>query len=102
MLLEKNGKASSTKCARHISIRFFFIAGAVKNQRAAGIEHLPPEEVAGGCFAEPLAGALLCKARSLALGIKEGGKHSYKAGYGRCAAVKPVEKIQAHKHATKA
>jgi len=31
MLLEKNGKASSTKCTKHINIQYFFITDHIAN-----------------------------------------------------------------------
>jgi hypothetical protein len=60
MLLEKNGRQSSTKQTRHINIRYFF----VKDQVASGevrIEHCPTKEMVADYFTKPLQGALFYK-----------------------------------------
>jgi hypothetical protein len=55
MLLENNGRASSSKRIRHINIRYFFItehiaAGEVK------IEYCPTGEMIADYFTKPLQG----------------------------------------------
>lgn len=49
ILLEKNGKASSGKNARHITIRYFFITDRVKPGEAE-IEYCPIKEMLGICL----------------------------------------------------
>ena len=41
ILLEQNGKASSTKRTKHINIRYFFITGAARDRKEVDIEYLP-------------------------------------------------------------
>ena len=56
MLLEKNGKASSSKRTRHLNIRCFF----VKDQVSKGnlrVEHCPTDQLIADYFTKPLTGA---------------------------------------------
>ena len=68
MLLEKNGRQSSTKRTRHINIRYFF----VKDQVASGevsIVHCPTKEMVADYFTKPLQGALFYKLRDYIMNI---------------------------------
>jgi len=56
MLLERNGRASSSKRTRHINIRYFFVQDRV----AAGemrIAYCPTEEMVADYFTKPLQGS---------------------------------------------
>ena len=68
MLLEKNGKMSSSKRTRHLEIRFFFITDNVakKNLR---IEHCPTDDMVGDFYTKPLQGSKFVKHRNRILGI---------------------------------
>jgi hypothetical protein len=68
MLLEKNGKMSSSKHTQHLEIRFFFITNIVakKNLR---IEHCPTDDMVGDFYTKPLQGSKLIKHRNRILGI---------------------------------
>ena len=71
MLLEKNGKLSSSKKTRHINIRYFF----VQDRIAAGevmLEHCPTEEMVGDFFTKPLQGATFRKFRDAILNLPNG------------------------------
>ena len=57
MLLEKNGKKSSTKNTKHINVRYYFIKNWVETGDVV-IKHFPMEEMLGGHFKKPLQGAL--------------------------------------------
>ena len=62
ILLEKNGRASSSKRTRHINIRYFF----VKDRIAAGelsVEFCPTLEMVGDFFTKPLQGTPFRKFR---------------------------------------
>jgi hypothetical protein len=56
MLLEKNGKMSSSRRTRHLEIRFFFVTNNVakKNLR---IEYCPTDDMFGDFFTKPLNGS---------------------------------------------
>jgi hypothetical protein len=62
MLMEKNGRGSSSKRTRHIDIRYFFIADRV-NSKQVTIEHCPTELMIGDFFTKPLQGAAFHKFR---------------------------------------
>ena len=44
MLLENNGRASSSKRTRHISIRYFFVTDRIKNNDVS-VVHCPTDEM---------------------------------------------------------
>ena len=68
MLLEKNGKSSSTKRTKHMHIRFFYIADMVK-QKQISIEHCPTEVMLADYFTKPLQGKLFQQMRDQIMGI---------------------------------
>jgi hypothetical protein len=64
MLLENNGRASSSKRTHHINIRYFFITDRI----AAGevkIEYCPTGEMIANYFTKPLQGSLFKKFRDM-------------------------------------
>jgi hypothetical protein len=68
ILLEKNGRASSSKRTKHINVRYFFI----KDRIASGeitVEHCPATEMLGGHFTKPLQGTMFRKFRAEIQGI---------------------------------
>jgi hypothetical protein len=68
ILLEKNGRASSSKRTRHIQIRYFF----VKEQSDNGvvrIEYCPTKEMWADYFTKPLNGALFYSQRDVIMNI---------------------------------
>ena len=52
ILLEKNGKASSSKRTRHINIRYFFVTDQVSKGNLA-IEHCPTDQMIADYFTKP-------------------------------------------------
>ena len=68
MLLEKNGRASSSKRTKHIDIRYFFIKDRVDNKELT-IEHCPTEEMIADFHTKPLQGNLFYKFRELIMNI---------------------------------
>jgi hypothetical protein len=60
ILLEKNGKASSSKRTRHIDIRYFFITDCVR-KGSIQVEYCPTKEMIGDFFTKPLQGYLFQK-----------------------------------------
>jgi hypothetical protein len=68
ILLEKNGRASSSKRTKHINVRYFFI----KDRIASGeitVEHCPATKMLGGHFTKPLQGTMFRKFRAEIQGI---------------------------------
>ena len=80
ILLEKNGKFSSTKNTRHISIRYFFITDRVKNEDIQ-IEYCPTEDMIADFFTKPLQGSQFRKLRNLTLGISQEKLQQYNNDY---------------------
>jgi hypothetical protein len=60
MLLEKNGRGSSSKRTRHINIRYFFVRDRVASKEVK-IEYCPTEEMLADFFTKPLQGSLFKK-----------------------------------------
>jgi len=69
ILLEKNGKASSSKRTRHIKIRYFFITDRVA-KREVKIEWCPTAKMVADFMTKPLQGATFQKFRDAIMGIK--------------------------------
>jgi hypothetical protein len=69
ILLEKNGRGSSSKRTRHINIRYFFVADRV----AAGevkIQYCPTGDMLADFFTKPLQGSIFRKFRDFILNIQ--------------------------------
>ena len=60
ILLEKNGRRSSSKRTRHLEIRYFFVTDNVKRGRMR-IEHCPTGDMVADFFTKPLQGAAFKK-----------------------------------------
>jgi hypothetical protein len=63
ILLEKNGRGSSSKRTRHINIRYFFVTDRVKSKEVS-IEYCPTGEMTGDFFTKPLQGSPFQKFRN--------------------------------------
>ena len=68
ILLEKNGKASSSKRTKHINIRYFFITDRVKNGDVS-LVWCPTGDMIGDFMTKPLQGALFRKFRDQIMGV---------------------------------
>ena len=66
--LEKNGKQSSSKMARLINIKYYFITDGIINQEAS-VEFCPTFDMIGEYFTKSLQGSQLCRYRNIVLGI---------------------------------
>ena len=64
ILLEKNGKESSSKRTRHINIRYFYITDCVQKQYL-NIEYCPTADMLGDFPSKPLQGQKFKKFRAL-------------------------------------
>jgi len=68
ILLEKNGKASSSKRTKHINIRYFFVTDRVAKGEVR-IEWCPTLEMIGDYMTKPLQGLLFHKFRDMIMGV---------------------------------
>ena len=68
ILLEKNGKASSSKRTRHISIRYFFVTDRIAKGELT-IEWCPTANMIADFMTKPLQGSLFRKFRDIVMGI---------------------------------
>ncbi len=68
MLLETNGKASSSKCTKHIKVKYFFVKDKI-NQGNIVVEHCPTEQMWTDINTKPKQGAFFCKFRGNMMGI---------------------------------
>ena len=55
MLLEKNGKFSSSKRTKHMNVRYFFIMDRIKNKEVS-LHHCGTESMIADYFTKPLQG----------------------------------------------
>jgi hypothetical protein len=68
ILLEKNGKALSSKCTKHINIWYFFITDRV-DKGDVSLVWCPTGDMIGDFMTKPLQGALFWKFRDQILGV---------------------------------
>jgi hypothetical protein len=67
-LLEKNGKASSSKRTKHINIRYFFITDRVEKGELS-VVWCPTGDMIGYFATKPLEGDIFCKLRDQIIGV---------------------------------
>jgi hypothetical protein len=72
ILLEKNGKALSSKRTKHINIRYFFITDRVKTGDVS-LVWCPTGDMIGDFMTKPLQGALFWKFRDQIMGVIPAG-----------------------------
>ena len=63
MLLENNGKASSTKRTRQINIRYYFVTDRIKAGEVS-VSHCPTDDMTADYFTKPTQGAKFRKFRA--------------------------------------
>ena len=84
MLLEKNGKKSSTKNTKHINVHYCFINYRLETGDVVN-GHCPTEEMLGDHLTNPLQGALLRKSRTEIINIPDnldiGNMYMYGTGF---------------------
>jgi hypothetical protein len=68
ILLEKNGKASSSKRTKHINIRYFLITDRVSEEEVS-LVWCPTGDMIGDYVTKPLQGALFRKFRDQLMGV---------------------------------
>ena len=81
ILLEQNGKQSSSKRTRHLNIRYFFLTDQYERGNIS-IEYCPTDEMVGDYMTKPLQGSKFTKFRRAIMGeqptqpmIKANGSH---------------------------
>ena len=67
ILLEKNGKASSSKRTKHINIRYYFVTDRI-SMNELSVHWCPTEDMLADFSTKPLQGALFRKFRGLSMG----------------------------------
>jgi hypothetical protein len=78
ILLEKNGRASSSKRTRHVNIRYFFVTDRIANGEVS-VEYCPTKEMIADYFTKPLQGALFKQLRDQIMNIDTNNPLSTKA-----------------------
>jgi hypothetical protein len=68
ILLEKNGKASSSKRTKHINIQYLFITARVSKE-AVSVVWCPTGDMIGDYATKPLQGTLFLKFRDQLMGV---------------------------------
>jgi hypothetical protein len=68
IILEKNGKASSSKRTNHINILYFYITDCVKKDEVS-VVWCPTGDTIGDFATKPLQGALFRKFRDRIMGV---------------------------------
>ena len=67
MLLEKNGRKSSTKRTKHINVRYYFVHDCWL-KKDMEIEYCPTDDMLADFFTKPLQGSLFRKFRAIIMG----------------------------------
>jgi len=70
ILLEKNGRRSSSKRTRHLEARYFFVTDNVKRKRIT-IHHCPTGDMIADFFTKPLQGATFRKLLKMVLNLSD-------------------------------
>ena len=70
ILLERNGRRSSTKRTKHMDIRYFYVTEQV-GRKNIHVTHCPTEEMVGDFFTKPLQGSLFLRMRNYIMGNEE-------------------------------
>jgi hypothetical protein len=68
MLLEKNGRRSSSRRTRHINIRYFFVTDRIQSKEVA-VEYCPTEKMRADMFTKPLQGSAFRKFRAAVMNL---------------------------------
>lgn len=74
MLLENNGRGSSSKRTRHLNIRYFFVTDHIASKDLS-VRYCPTSEMISDFFTKPLQGALFRKMRDLIMNVDPSMDH---------------------------
>ncbi len=70
ILLDRNGKQSSSKRTRHMNIRYFFIVDQIKKGEMS-VKYCPAGDMIADHFTKPLQGTLFRRFRSVIMNIDQ-------------------------------
>ena len=69
MLLERNGRQSSTKRTKHMDIRYFYVGDDIQN-KTVSLHNCPTEGMLADYFTKPLHGSLFVRLRNFIMGAE--------------------------------
>ena len=69
MLLERNGRQSSTKRTKHMDFQYFYVGDHVQN-KTLSLQHFPTKEMLADYFTKPLQGSLFIHLRNHIMGAE--------------------------------
>jgi hypothetical protein len=98
ILMEKNGKASSSKRTKHINIRYYFVTDRINKQELT-VEWCPTGDMIGDYMTKPTQGALFKKFRDQIMGVIEAQDPG--PGKVKVAKSKPLEQARDSKRKRK-
>ena len=70
ILLENNGRASSSRRTKHLNIRYFFITDRIKKGELK-IEYCPTDDMVADFFTKPLQGKKFLQFRKIIMNLTE-------------------------------
>jgi hypothetical protein len=70
ILLQRNGRKSSSRRTRHLDIRYYFITDRI-DRGDLKVEYCPTEDMVGDYYTKPLQGQLFRKFRSIIMNLKD-------------------------------
>ena len=70
ILLENNGRESSSRRTKHLNIRYFFIKDCIKKGELK-IDYCPTDDMVADFFTKPLQGKKFLQFRKIILNLKE-------------------------------
>jgi hypothetical protein len=73
MLLEKNGRGSSSKRTRHINVRYFFVTDRIASKEIS-IQYCPTGDMLADFFTKPLQGSIFRRFRDMIMNVDPANK----------------------------
>ena len=70
ILLENNGRVSSSRRTKHLNIRYFFITDRIKKGELK-IEYCPTDDMVADFLTKPLQGKKFIQFRKIIMNLKE-------------------------------
>jgi hypothetical protein len=70
ILLQRNGRKSSSRRTRHLDIRYYFITDRI-DRGDLKVEYCPTEDLVADFYTKPLQGQLFRKFRSIIMNLKD-------------------------------
>ena len=79
ILLEKNGRVSSSKRTKHINVRYFFVTDMIKKNKVS-VEWIPTDDMVADFWTKPNQGSLFLQHRNSIMGQEKPTKLKKKSG----------------------